>query len=227
VLLKPDIDHELSLFRFFCGSNLILGGVCALDGRIGGAFSLSGGKRRLRDGIRCLDCGPYASGEQSGSNDSVRNCGESRTSRPFKVAFVALLGLIAVGLICSVKGIYSDSGALVFSGTGIAAAAFSLTPLLIVHFPPLKTLPPPSALRASHYGRADRIVPIVIPEREFRNIERQIFAADLVIKFSTTLRLMSDQNPSIRPARPARPQRHRRRGVMDQFAFEIPRGPLG
>ena len=68
---KPDIDHQLS-FRVFRGSNPILGGVCVC-----GAFSLSDGKRCFRDGIRCLDCGPYASSEQSGSNDSVRNCGES------------------------------------------------------------------------------------------------------------------------------------------------------
>jgi len=40
-----------------------------------------------------------------------------------------------------------------------------------------------SCVSATTYGRPEdvRVVPIIVPELEFRNIERQIFAADLVV----------------------------------------------
>ena len=55
-----------------------------------------------------------------------------------------------------------------------------------------------ACVSAATYGRAENVMvaPIVIAKFEFGNIERQIFAVDLVIS-SDTPRLMSDQKPSM------------------------------
>ena len=142
---NTDVGSELALFRIFHDGGLASGSVSGSGGLVNSSC--------------CLNSGDYASSEERSGDGRIDDCSNSSSSSPFKVYCVALIGLIAGGLICSVKGIYSERDILIFGGTGAAAAAaLILTPLLIYHFSTSENAPAShghSCVSETTYGRTE------------------------------------------------------------------------
>jgi hypothetical protein len=177
---KAEIRPKLSMFSFCGDPNLSLRSISA-------PFGFSDCPNSLGDGTACLNCGPYTSQKESPSNGGVKPCGDGRPFGVSDMLFIALLVAMGGSFVCFVKGLNRGSDTLVFIGGGAAAiGGFILAWLVISHFAASENASASlgsCGVPATTYSRAKDVgvIPIVIAKFELRNIERQIFATDLVI----------------------------------------------